>query len=551
MTINIIYVEDDQVERDELEEAIKLLNENNPDWRKIFLTTIDHPSKLEKYLDDNIDLVLADVCYEDQYGNQVNKLEEIIEIVRDWDKKSSRGCPVPIIACTNKGTEKLKFCLEKQDKLFDIWTKMTTFPEYVAWKFQKIEEELPRYRPDATIQKLISEMSSANSPEFHEFVLDMIRKYGEGQNDYERINKSRDPIQSILANINLDEAVDLMKLWDILTLSEPLLRAASYKLRGISRHSINVFWLGYWLINNPILKQRFAKIWKEALNNRNHISQMKDMDPIESLNNIWVLTSLFHDCGKLFEQGSNIIKQISEYYGKLDSLNLGYPTWNIGTNETVCQKLESTFYLLKRRKNKFIGMKIKENLEGISFDKSQPDHGAISAAHLINISGDEYDTYLSEYASEASIAILLHNQLPSLYEKIKNNRKQHMHIDWKSEPIACLLLFCDQIQTWDREDNIRVTKDYPDRAELRYLKVFKPDKKNKLKVEGCIDYIAPARVDMYPELRMDIKESLNRIILEKPRNILSHIIKKGSWPFAVHLDCTLSGKEISTKMDFE
>jgi hypothetical protein len=55
---------------------------------------------------------------------------------------------------------------------------------------------------------------------------------------------------------------------------------------------------------------------------------------------------------------------------------------------------------------------------------------------------------------------------------------------------------------------------------------------------------------MYPELRQDIKASLDQVILERPKNILLHVLKDGDWPFSVHLNCALSGDKLDIDMDF-
>lgn len=69
-------------------------------------------------------------------------------------------------------------------------------------------------------------------------------------------------------------------------------------------------------------------------------------------------------------------------------------------------------------------------------------------------------------------------------------------------------------------------------------------------LKGCIDYIAPSRVDMYPQLRQDIKKALNTVILNKPKKALRQIVEQGAWPFTVHLDCALSGEKLDIDMDF-
>ena len=37
-------------------------------------------------------------------------------------------------------------------------------------------------------------------------------------------------------------------------------------------------------------------------------------------------------------------------------------------------------------------------------------------------------------------------------------------------------------------------------------------------LKGCIDYIAPSIVDMYPELRKELVKTLNQVVLERPKD---------------------------------
>lgn len=342
-----------------------------------------------------------------------------------------------------------------------------------------------------------------------------------------------------------------MGLWDGLSASEPLLRAASPKLRGIARHSINVFWFGYWLINHHLFRDQICKLWEQMRDCRADVQELKSVKPIDGLNNVWLLASLFHDAGKFYEHGKTITEVSAKFFKEFGSLEMGCPSWITGMADALPNSVEKWLFRISKSLDDPMVRGLKEHITRCS-NQEKPDHGAIAAAYLVNIGGGPDATDLfSQYAREAARAILLHSCLPSVFDKIpKDQRDKCPQLEWQRDPLACLLLFCDQIQTWDRHDP-EVEKDYPDRAELSYLTAEIDKTSGKPLLKGCIDYIAPSRVAMYPELRKDIAKALNKVILEKPKDTLLHVLKEGQWPFSVHLDCSLSCEKLSIDMDFD
>ena len=556
MPLHVLYVEDTENDVKVLERELNLGNSSHPVWSKVRLTHITHPSGLHDALAEHPDVVLADVYYQPAGTSppvpETDHLDQIVHEVEKWDRGSPHGFPTPIIAYTGRGPTALKKCLERRETLYDIWDKLSAGPEYVMWRFQRLASELPRHRPDATIQKLIAAMPPDACPPWHNHMLSLVRSYGEGHTEYEQVNKCRDSLQSILNALNPKHSVALMALWDVLTESEPLLRAVAPKLRGIARHSINVFWVGYWLINHPLFSDKMSKLWKKMRDSRSDAPELKAVKPMDGLNSVWLLASLFHDAGKFHEHGKTITKVSAEFFKGFASLEMGSPFWNAGKSDALPKAVEDVLYRLSKTKDEPMVDVLREHITRCS-EREEPDHGAVAAAFLLNISGGRCATDLfSQYAGEAARAVLLHSCLPNAFDAISKDKcDSYPHIDWQRDPVASLLLFCDQIQTWDRHDQNKEIKDYPDRAELSYLDAEMDMTSKKLRLKGCIDYIAPSRVDMYPELRREIYTALNKVILEKPRDTLLHVLQEGQWPFSVHLDCALSGDKLSIDMDFE
>ena len=333
MSFHILYVEDNERHQKMMEKALSEVNNSHPKRLDIKITCIDHPSEMTNAFTKNhdIDIVLADLFFDNP---EADSLDDIINFVREWDKKSPHGFPTSIIAYTRGGGETLKKCFERRKCLYDIWHKLSANPDYVAWRFQGLQKELPRYRPDATIQRLIISMAQTECPSWHDKILLMVKGYGEGQTEREQIKRCRPQLLSILDNINSEHASAFIDLWDALVSSEPLLRAASPRLRGITRHSINVFWLGYWLINHSQLKGIFHSLWNNMLVQRRGNS-LNSNDSMFDLNTVWLLSSLLHDAGKFHEYSKSTILKFSDFFNSFNPLGTGHPAWHEGNVQDI------------------------------------------------------------------------------------------------------------------------------------------------------------------------------------------------------------------------
>ena len=150
MTLNVVYVEDETRHWEFLKEAVAALNDRIPESSRVALTHARSPDELGGLLHVSVDVVLADVCYEDSAGKDVNRLDELIRTVTEWESHSRRGRPLPIIALTGKGKAYVEFCLKRRDSLYDIWDKGAASPEYRASRFSRLAAELSASAPGCT-----------------------------------------------------------------------------------------------------------------------------------------------------------------------------------------------------------------------------------------------------------------------------------------------------------------------------------------------------------------------------------------------------------------
>src|SRR5262249_44886865 len=155
-----------------------------------------------------------------------------------------------------------------------------------------------------------------------------------------------------------------------------------------------------------------------------------------------------------------------------------------------------------------------------SLASKEPDQGLIAALHLIKIldSGPP-----ACYAREAARAACLHNVLPKL-----NDGRGELPLTWEDYPIVCLLILCDQLETWDRErHDPTIWDDIPSRAELSELRIVETSGREQLHI--AIDYIAPAHLSHATETYQKVKLDLESVLRNHPDAALNRLRKP--WPF--------------------
>ena len=173
MSFDILYVEDDHLDWKNLSESIK---ENKSHRTQLVLKWVSDPNELERKLSLSTRLILADVYFpttSDPKSKKIDKLDQIITIVEEWNEKQGRGRPVPIIAYTSRGKKALENCLRRRKHLYDIWDKSSASPEYAAWRLFELSKELsrPRWSPENRPYEVTSKPANGESPGLMVFTL--------------------------------------------------------------------------------------------------------------------------------------------------------------------------------------------------------------------------------------------------------------------------------------------------------------------------------------------------------------------------------------------
>jgi hypothetical protein len=530
MIFKVLYVEDDVLDAQALESAFAKTSTQS-DARALEIETISSPSKIDKKLDDSFDVVLADVHFRNAEGKEADCLDEIIRAVARWSSANGVTKPLPIIAYTGQGSAALEACLKRREKLYDIWDKSVADPAYVVWRFSQLALELSRKRPDALLQKYIRNMHSG--ARWHERVVEMSRGYSNAWTELDQIVRAGSAINSILESLGTYDSCK--QCWQVMQQWEALGRAVSRGTRGHARHVINVFWLGYYLLNHSMLTGLFRKAWSNAAANRRNASALINMPPEEVLNDAWVYAGLFHDVAGCVEKRKDVELKANKLYAVFHQVIPPHQKSDTGgkmPNEWG-DSADELLYDLPEGVRKAVRPGWLSSLAA-----NEPDHGVVAATYLASIkcNGDQ-----PVCLREAARATAVHNLIGKLVAT------PEPLLSWAAEPLACLLTLCDQLQTWDREraDETIMDSDWPNRAELTELKVTQKSP-GRMKLFMAIDYLAPQHLDYDPVIFQRVKISLSDILRENPNRTLRRI---SDWPFELEIRFSLNGQILNTGIE--
>lgn len=518
MSFNVLYVEHDTEDVGRIERALDDYNREHPDREPLYLEPAWTPEEVQQKLSaSSFDAVIADVVFETEH-----RLDDIIGSVRHWSDETG-GRPLPIIAYTRWGKAALAYCLERSQHLYDIWDKSTASPAYVAWRLSKLAAEVSRIWPDKTLIRCIRDMTPGAS--WHDKVADMVRRYDRSYTDVEQIKEAGSSIADIGDILGVDQ--QCRRMWDAMTEWEPFGRVISP--RGHARHAVNVFWLGYWLLHHAHLRDYFAGRWTALMGSKPYLEVCAGESPLEGLANAWFYTGLFHDIGVCLEKQSQVMQRL----GKCLSL---FQPFLSEHNLKPMSSLRTALGEWLRRIQEPGESPLWRALVNVGTETS--DHGMAAALILQTLINKGKE---SGHANEAARAISLHGVLPSCGDKSTS-----LSVTWEREPLACLLMLCDQIQTWDREHEGWLSdEDVPQRAELSDLHVRAGD--DRAVITMSVDYIATPMTARVPVLYRRVRDQLTETLREKPKQALNRISEP--WPFGLEVDFFLSGDKLDTRIE--
>jgi len=289
----------------------------------------------------------------------------------------------------------------------------------------------------------------------------------------ERLNRF---IEDLLKVLELPDAI-FSDVWKSLRRHEDLMLYNVKDYRDHFIHQFHVFVSGYMVIYSfgiERLRNVLNSYYGEFL-------AQDDDDNSEALRyfsktdvmRIWVLTSLFHDCGYAFEKlpqgfdmfSQRVLQSKLESHFFWDSLLMG-PTRIPEILERIC------YYYIKCEKQCMSYNYVSLFRQLIKSALISNDHGVISAIILIKHYQKHYLGHpevrnIEPIMNIAAIAIALHNE--SVFGNICKEGDQYICL--RLNPIAFILAYCDSAQEWGRrrtepEEAKRMASPHLSRIEL-------------------------------------------------------------------------------------
>jgi hypothetical protein len=223
------------------------------------------------------------------------------------------------------------------------------------------------------------------------------------------------------------------------------------------RHSGNVYFVGYYLLNSvPAFKvlETFPHYRPEAF------TDSGGDDRFEQLNLAWLVASLFHDSGYAVEHSKSTVACLSRITGadlsriEKEMLKACDVAREVRPLIDYCNGLGNA------------GEKVGRALTWVTENWNQKvptrvgtkeivfDHGVLSAARLLHLS--KATNPLREIPKailQAASAMALHNAEPLRVLFAGDQLSQLDVVPFSLFPVAALLALCDAFQIWDREVN--------------------------------------------------------------------------------------------------
>ncbi|MCK4663250.1 MAG: hypothetical protein KAT68_10315 [Bacteroidales bacterium] len=407
--------------------------------------------KLKEYINNNyFDFIITDVFFlpkgqshhnqtlEDEY-----RLPEIVNTIRKIDKR------VKIIVYSQFNNKLYHEDLEEVDYVFD---KRYITSDLFKWQLERlIQSEMSyNYNEHTIIRKLLELLQSKTDLIWKDHLTEMLEGYRNGINEIDQVKAIKSSFIKIFQDFDFsDKASELL---DAIQHQEPLNIAGSPTKWGHLRHVINVFWLGYYIINNGLIDiNKYGNIiFSDEVNIE---------DYSKFINQTWLIAALFHDIGHFGENINKLINQInkalSNYPDQLKENQLVEHRFNYTINEIDSLKA------IIARENQTLHDLIKEN-----HTESKTDHGFLSAMttykRIYNKDNSQYKTFLDI----ALRAMALHN----IFEKNITYLKE---FSFNKLPFVNLLILCDHLEVWDRDTGFESMYNEPplEKIELYELKI--------------------------------------------------------------------------------
>lgn len=443
---SVLFLEDE-------EEHIKIMEGAlNSNSKFITYTTVrmwDEAARLLK--EERFDIVIADVfIFEDAKDAVKNPkgifrcLEKLLEITE------SIYPPIPVAVYTGK--EDINKIEDLLPRICDFWDKRQVSPGFLAFRISKIRDLIERERPDSLLIKMIREGIRAKAPTGDELLWGqkieaMLDKYEEYDTAMDQAQTMSSKLSTIAGELGFSEhfTEGIRVLMEIDTAVSSLL----VNSRPHLRHCMNTFLLGYYLLNLSDID------WKNILQDANNAfsgavatdraNGFTKADAVNrawhNVNVAWFCASLLHDVGIVVEYQKTVSERLDELIGSLEVATLSKPHSFHKVSDETRQSMIDRIATISSEDV----MKVIRRLA----DTNTSDHGLVSSLFIAQHCYDEVKESSEEVAKGLLDALLTAAEAVAIHNELTD--PEMCKLDFGENLIAAMLVFCDSIQSWERE----------------------------------------------------------------------------------------------------
>ena len=514
---NILYLEHEK----ELDLIVKNLEENlgvkvvplPPEEDEVFRKD-NYLQKIKDALTKaSFDLVITDAYFlaknkeHPEHGDGTNCIKEIVNTVQQISPS------LKIVIYTHYRDDLFEDC--KGLDIYDIWNKASTPPHYLKWRVERTLKEPWNIIPGQVLVNTIKKYLATKEKDTWEVhLLKMLENYSPQLTAHQNFDDMTKELRDISKNLDLPTTI-FQEMTNSFLKQDIMSLISNPKAWGHAKHVLNVYWLGYYILNSKILnKEVNAKRIIDFLK----LSKKEKKESTKLINRSWILASLFHDFGLigekldvLIDNSNNILKEYPWSNDKKSQVKLDA---SYGENDRK-ELLTKHFEELKAN----VGSEFVHEINQAWEDSL--NHGILSAITLL----DKYSNTEKKSITCAAIACALHN--------IKFDEEKRLK--YTEQPLACLLRFCDEIQTWERETGLETIKN---KIWLQSIALAEISERNENSLYFRIEYIH--RKDLAPN------DSKN----EQTHEELQKVLDNYTIPSLEALDWTDSGLELAVDFKF-
>jgi hypothetical protein len=453
--IKVLLIEDNENDVSVVKEAVAMLQNTSFEYCYSW-------EMAQKLIDAyDYDIIIADtVVYDleaDKLAGGAGKKKifpAILELTEAVDP------PIPVIAYTDKIT--IRSIEDLLPRIIDFWHKKQIDTDYIAFRIRKIRELIERERNSSTFIKYLKthlDTIGKGGLPWGEKVSDLLSDYERYGNKYDKAENAFISLSQIAGKIGISESFT-SGFYTALNIDQPA--SSLLSSRPHLHHCINLFLLGYYILNMCEINWHEMLLDSDDYYTTKYNEYIKSVDHADAsakvlydLNCAWFISSLLHDSGNA----------IAKYYKIKQALKDIAGTLKITAENKAKDIIEiDKSYVTKTMDMLFTLQKKADYTEFFRTHSTTSDHGFASSVFIAVKCKNEISAYHfnDDFIPIAVEAVAFHNyatdsNLPTL--------------DLCAKPISTLLVFCDAIQSWDREMTTASfsNHDLIDKVEVREL----------------------------------------------------------------------------------